>query len=233
MTSETLTIIDTLKSLGSEEKRKVLMRFFKTKPGEYGENDEFLGIPVPITKSVCKAVGITSIETIEELLHSSIHEIRFSALLLLIARYKKMNEERNELVKFYLNNTTYINNWDLVDLSAPDIIGNYLLSNPTDILYELIKSKQIWERRIAMVSTLTLIRKNRLDDTLRLAKLALEDKEPLINKATGWMLREVGKHNEPLLLKFLDENSKKMSRTTLRYAIEKLSPEKRQHYMKL
>lgn len=233
MTTEAQDIINTLQSLASAEKRQILMRFFKTQPGEYGEGDEFLGIPVPVSRQVCKACGIVSVDTIEDLLHSPLHEVRFCALQLLIARYKKFKEKREELVKFYLKNTRYINNWDLVDLSAPDIIGTYLLTASSDILYKLVKSQLLWERRIAIVSTLTLIRNNQFNDTLRLAEQLLDDKEPLMHKATGWMLREVGKRNETLLTDFLDVHASKMPRTALRYSLEKLQPEIRQYYMNL
>lgn len=226
-------IINTLESLANEEKRKVLMKFFKTGQGEYGENDQFLGIPVPTTRSVVKECGVVTLETIDSLLCSPFHEVRFCALQLLVVRYMKKKEERENIFNFYLSHTDDINNWDLVDLSAPNIVGHYLLTAPRDVLYKLAESSSLWERRIAIVSTLMLIRKNQFDDTLKISALLLGDKESLLHKAVGWMLREVGKRNEQLLLDFLDNNIRKMARTSLRYAIEKLSPELRNYYMQL
>ncbi len=213
-------IFRALKEASDEEKKLVLPRFFKTGKGEYGEGDKFLGVIVPETRKVAKANKDVSYELIEALLESEWHECRLCALLILIEKYKKTPEEA---VQFYLCHLKGINNWDLVDLSAPYILGDYLVNrNDRQILYTLAKSPDMWAQRIAIVSTLMLIRNGQYTDTIALAEQFMTTRHDLIQKATGWMLREVGKRDEPLLVSFLEANSERMPRTMFRYAIEKL-----------
>ena len=213
-------IFRALNEASDEEKKLVLPRFFKTGKGEYGEGDKFLGVIVPETRKVAKANKDASYELIEALLESEWHECRLCALLILIEKYKKTPEEA---VQFYLCHLKGINNWDLVDLSAPYILGDYLVNrNDRQILYTLAKSPDMWSQRIAIVSTLMLIRNGQYTDTIALAEHFMTTRHDLIQKATGWMLREVGKRDEPLLVSFLEANSTRMPRTMFRYAIEKL-----------
>lgn len=213
-------IFRALKEASDEEKKLVLPRFFKTGKGEYGEGDKYLGVIVPKTRKVAKANKDASYELIEALLESEWHECRLCALLILIEKYKKTPDEA---VQFYLCHLKGINNWDLVDLSAPYILGDYLVNrNDRQILYTLAKSPDMWAQRIAIVSTLMLIRNGQYTDTIALAEQFLTTRHDLIQKATGWMLREVGKRDEPLLVSFLEANSERMPRTMFRYAIEKL-----------
>ena len=223
-------ITRSLRSFSDEEKRIVLPRFFKTGKGEYGEGDKFLGVSVPNTRKVAKEYASVSWEVTEALLESEWHECRLCALLILVERYKKHPEET---VRFYLEHTRGINNWDLVDLSAPYILGRYLTQQEDrSVLYALAASENIWEQRIAIVSTLALIRDNQFWDTLKLAAMFLDTQYDLIQKAVGWMLREVGKRDEQVLTDFLDRHCRQMPRTMLRYSIEKFSPARRAHYMR-
>lgn len=219
-----------LRSCSDEEKRIVLPRFFKTGKGEYGEGDKFLGVTVPNTRKVAKEYASVSWEVTEALLESEWHECRLCALLILVERYKKHPEET---VRFYLEHTRGINNWDLVDLSAPYILGRHL-TGPADreVLYKLAGSGNMWEQRIAVVSTLALIRDNQYGDTIKLAEFFLDTRHDLMQKAVGWMLREVGKRDEQVLTDFLDRHCRQMPRTMLRYSIEKFSPARRAHYMR-
>ena len=213
-----------------EEKKIVLPRFFKTGKGQYGEGDQCLGVTVPETRKVAKAHKEASYELIEALLESEWHECRLCALLILIEKYKKDPEAA---VKFYLTHMKGINNWDLVDLSAPYILGDYLVKHQDhSVLYTLAQSPVMWEQRIAVVSTLMLIRHGQFADTIELAEIFLGTKHDLMQKAVGWMLREVGKRDKSLLVSFLNTYKGKMPRTTLRYAIEKFSAEKRKEFMK-
>lgn len=217
------------------EKAKILSGFFKTGKGQYGEGDIFLGLTTPQNREIAKKYYNASFETILELLQSPYHEFRASALFALVLRFKKNKDKstRNEIVDFYLSQTQYINNWDLVDLSCEYILGEYLLNHPHDILFTLSDSSNMWEQRIAIVSTLTFIRNNQFETTLTLAEKYLSHKHDLIHKATGWMLREVGKRNIEALKNFLNAHAQNMPRTTLRYAIEKLSSEERQQYLSI
>ena len=223
-----------LRKVANPEKIKIFMSFFKTGKGEYGEGDKFIGLSVPENRRVAKKFFNADFSIIDEMLKNEIHEFRLSGFLALVERYKKCKdiEEQNRIVEFYVTRGTFANNWDLVDLSAPYILGAHMLQNPNPtLLDELSFSDNLWLQRIAIVSTLTLIRNNRFDDTLRLAKRYLPHSHPLIHKATGWMLREIGKKDEKILLEFLENYTLKMSRTTLRYAIERLKPELKQHFM--
>lgn len=229
-------IIDELQSVASTEKAAHLSRFFKTGPGEYGEGDRFLGIPVPLTRNIAKANIDTPLEELQILLHSPWHEARLCAFLILVERFKKKkttDEERCNIYQFYLKNTRHCNNWDLVDLSCPTIVGGYLL-HQTDrsLLYRLAESDNLWEQRIAIVSTIALIRHDQFDDTLALSRKLMNHKHDLMHKAVGWMLREIGKRNRDVLSEFLDEYATRLPRTALRYAIEHYPEEERQAFLR-
>lgn len=214
-------------------KREYLPRFFKTGKGQYGEGDKFLGVVVPNTRIVAKRHKDEPFEVMAELLQSEWHECRLCALLMMVERFRKCDETgRREIYQFYLLQTERINNWDLVDLSAPYIVGEYLKDKSRDDLYRLAESPLLWEQRIAVVATATLIRNNDFIDILRLSERLLNHEHDLMRKAIGWMLREMGKRDKDLLLQFLDRFHKQMPRTMLRYAIEKMSEEERKHYMK-
>ena len=221
--------------LKNPAKAEVLQRFFKTGKGQYGEGDIFLGIMVPEQRSlVNKYWRGLNLSDLKKLLASRYHEHRLIALLAAVKKYQKGGEgEREKIYRFYLSQTDRINNWDLVDLSAPNIVGEELLDQDRNILYRLAKSKKLGERRIAILATFTFIRKGESRDALALAKALLADKHDLIHKACGWMLREVGKRcGEKHLLRFLDTHHKNMPRTMLRYAIERLPESLRKHYLK-
>lgn len=217
----------------SEEKRIVLPRFFKCGPGEYGEGDRFLGVVVPDVRAVAKRNTFASLPQIESLLESQWHEARLCALLILVMQCRK--SVPREVFDFYLSHTERINNWDLVDLTAPAIVGQYVLDNPTErkTLYSLADSSSLWEQRIAIVSTLTLIRSLEFEDTYALAVKLMRHPHDLIHKAVGWMLREAGKRDQPRLELFLNEYAPSMPRTMLRYSIEKFPAPLRQHYLSL
>lgn len=223
-------ITKALRACSDEEKKIVLPRFFKTGKGEYGEGDRFMGVVVPDTRKVAKEYAGVSWEVIEALLESEWHECRLCSLLILVERCRKHPEET---VSFYLEHTKGINNWDLVDQSAPYILGRYLVhEEDRSILYRLAGSDNMWEQRIAVVSTLALIRDNQFNDTMKLAGMFLDTRHDLLQKAVGWMLREVGKRDERTLKDFLDRHCRQMPRTMLRYAIEKFTHEQRAHYMR-
>ncbi len=215
------------------EKANILQRFFKTGKGQYGEGDIFLGIIVPNTRKVAKKFSDLPLSEIKEILYSKVHEERLCALLLLVEKFNKANDlEQKKIFDFYIKNAQQANNWDLVDLSAPKIVGKYLLNKPKTILYKFAKSKNLWEKRISIVSTYTFIKAGEYKDTFKIAEILMNDKHDLIHKAVGWMLREVGKMSQKDEEKFLQKYYKKMPRTTLRYAIEKFPEEKRQKYLK-
>ncbi len=216
-------------------KREVLPRFFQTGVGQYAEGDRFLGITVPHIRTVAKQYKNVPLEDVQPLFQSPWHECRLCALLILVERFKKSAPlQKQQIFDLYLSQTAHINNWDLVDLSAPAIVGTHLLDKPRTALYILAESPQLWERRIAIVSTLTFIRHYDFTDTLRLAEYFLSQSERmhhLMQKATGWMLREMGKRDKSVLLCFLEVHAATMPRTMLRYAIEKLTPEERIYFM--
>jgi 3-methyladenine DNA glycosylase AlkD len=221
-----------LEKFSDRNKAIFLPRFFKTGPGEYGEGDKFLGIIVPNQRFVAKKYWEINFTDIEKLLHDEYHECRLTALLILIIKYHKSNlDTKQKIYNFYLGNTKYINNWDLVDLSAPSIVGNYLLDQNRDILIKLAKSKSLWERRISIISTFEFIKNNQFSETIQIAEILVDDKHDLIQKAVGWMLRETGKRNQKLEEEFLHNYYRIMPRTMLRYAIEKFSNEKRKYYL--
>jgi 3-methyladenine DNA glycosylase AlkD len=227
-------LTEELKGSANPEKAKGYQRFFKTGKGEYGEGDVFLGLTTPQQKEIIKKYSNLDFNDLQKLLDSKIHEYRSVALGILVNKYKKAkkdNLEKRRIYEFYMKNTKNINNWDLVDLSAPKIVGDFLMKEGTDTLRILAKSDNLWERRIAIVSTLTFIKNGKLGETLAISEMLLHDKHDLIHKATGWMLREVGKKNKNVLEIFLTSRNKEMPRTMLRYSIEKFSPEERKKWM--
>ena len=223
-----------LESLSTPEKKEHLPRFFKTGKGQYGEGDKFIGVVVPDTRNIAREYKNISFADVTQLLHSQYHECRLCALLILIEQFKKANQtDKEKIVDFYLSQTKYINNWDLVDLSCKDIVGEYLVNKEDrSILYKLADSSLLWDQRIAVVSTFAFIRRGDLKDIFALAEKLMEHKHDLMHKAIGWMLREAGKKDIKALCNFLDKWHKTMPRTMLRYSIEKLSAEERANYMK-
>ena len=227
------SILHSLRQYIDAEKAIVLPRFFKTGKGEYGEGDKFLGVTVPNIRLVAKQYSHVPLEVVSRLLDSEWHECRMCALLILVMKYKKAAEqEKQAIFDLYLSRTERINNWDLVDLSAPNIVGEHLYSS-TDrtILYRLAESSLLWNRRIAMVSTLCFIRKGDFGDTFALADKLVTSRHDLMQKAVGWMLREMGKRDISLLRIFLDKHAATMPRTMLRYAIEKMDSAERHEWM--
>ncbi len=210
-----------------------LQRFFKTGPGEYGEGDQFLGVRVPATRCVARKYRDIPLADTKELLRSTVHEERLLSLIILVHKYKKGNsDEQVEIYRIYLDNTEYINNWELVDTSAEHIVGAYLKERSRKPLHILARSESLWERRIAIMATFHFIKSNEFDETLRIAEILVADTEDLIHKAVGWMLREVGKREINTEESFLKKHYRFMPRTMLRYAIEKFPEEIRQHYLK-
>ena len=224
-----------LRDVAIPERAASAQWFFKTGPGEYGEGDKFLGVTVPEQRRIAKQFyKDLALGDALKLLKSSWHEERLTALFVLVLKYKKSDDsDKAKIVNLYLANTKHVNNWDLVDSSAPYILGDWLLARNRKILYSLAKSDQLWERRISIITTLMFIRDNEFADTLNLAEQLLNDKHDLIHKAVGWCLREVGNKAEDLLLDFLDKHATSMPRTALRYSIEKLPEPKRKYYLNL
>jgi 3-methyladenine DNA glycosylase AlkD len=222
-----------LKQLANKEKAEVLQRFFKTGPGEYGEGDVFIGVKVPDLRKVAKDFQDIATEDVIVLLESAIHEERLLALLILVRKYVKGNETaKKRIYRLYLKKTKFINNWDLVDVTAHHIVGDYLMDKNKAPLYRLAKSEDLWERRIAILATFYFIKHGKYEETLKIAKILLTDKEDLIHKAVGWMLREIGKRDMIFEEMFLKQHYKEMPRTMLRYSIEKFPEPKRQKYLK-
>ena len=222
-------LINEIENLKCEEKAKIYQRFFKTGKGEYGEGDVFYGIVVPELRKISKKYQKLDLVDVEKLLGSKIHEQRMIGLFILSLKFK---ENPDEIYKCYMNNLKGINNWDLVDVSAPNIPGVYLLDKDKKVLYELVKSKNLWEKRVAMLSCFAFIRNNKFNDALKIAEILLHDEHDLMHKAVGWMLREIGKRDLKVEEDFLKKYYKKMPRTMLRYAIEKFDEKKRQRYLK-
>lgn len=215
-----------LGALGDEKYAVASQRFFKTKKGEYGDGDIFWGIKVSAQRVIAKKYSKLSHKDIHALLCSDVHEHRLVALIIMVEQYKSSNiRGREKIFELYLKNYRYVNNWDLVDISAPHIIGGYLLNKPKKILYDFARSTNLWKKRIAIISTLAFIRNDKFEDTFCLSKILLDDKHDLIHKAVGWMLREIGKKDRIKEEQFLKKYYKKMPRTALRYAIERF-PEK-------
>ena len=221
-----------LKELSNSKQAKNLQRFFKTGKNEYGEGDVFLGVKVPIQRKIAAKFQNLSLKDIEKLFGSKIHEHRMTSLFILISKYEKADEREKKIIfNFYLKNIKNINNWDLVDISAPKIVGDYLMEKPKEILYKFAKSKNLWKKRIAIISTYAFIKNNEFDDALKISEILIADKQDLIQKAVGWMLREIGKRDQKIEEKFLKKYYLKMPRTMLRYAIERFDENKRKFYL--
>lgn len=230
MTSEIFEIRQLLK----KHHHECPILFFKTSPGDYSEHDKFLGIRVPNLRKVAKKYYNLSLDDNQILLQSEYNEERLLALIILIAQYQKAEPElKSRIYQYYLNHLTFVNNWNLVDSSAHHIIGAHCFPNSFDPILELVSSNSLWDRRIAIVATFHFIKKRQLNLTYQIAKTYLSDKEDLIHKATGWMLREAGKVNLASLRVFLDQHASYMPRTMLRYAIEKMDINERKHYLKI
>ncbi len=222
-----------IKKQSNKELAKLLQRFFKTGPGEYGEGDKFAGIKVPVSRKIAINNSDLTLEEVKQLLVSEIHEERLIALLILVHQFKKGDEaQKKKIFKFYVRNTKHINNWDLVDLSAPQIVGAFIVDKEKDILFKFANSKNLWQKRIAVLSTFSFIKINRFNEALNISEILLNDNHDLIHKAVGWMLREIGKRNLKVEEDFLKKYYKQMPRTMLRYAIEKFPEKKRQQYLK-
>jgi 3-methyladenine DNA glycosylase AlkD len=222
-----------LQALADPKQAANLRRFFKTGFGEYGEGDRFLGLRVPQLRQLAKAHRDCPLSEIKKLLKSPIHEARLLALLLLVQRYQQGNaKEQERLYKLYLASTRHINNWDLVDSSAPYIVGAWLYQRSRKPLYQLSESSAMWERRIAILATFHFIKQGELQESLNIAERLLNDEHDLIHKAVGWMLREVGKRDMKMEEAFLKQHYKSMPRTMLRYAIERFPERRRQAYLK-
>ncbi len=210
-----------LSAAADPQRAEFLQGYFKTGEGQYGEGDRILGIPVPLQRKIALRYHTLPFKDLSHLLASAIHEHRFAALEILVAQFESADAPlRKEIVSFYLQHTHRMNNWDLVDTAAPYIVGEYLKGRPRDLLDALAASNNLWERRIAIVSTLALIRHGETKDTFRIARKLLSDEHDLIHKAVGWALRETGKVSRPHLLSFLRKHHASMPRTTLRYALE-------------
>lgn len=235
-----------LRKFADHRKSKFFPRFFKTGKGEYGEGDRFIGVTVPKQRLIANKFRDLRLSEIQKLLASKTHEDRLTGLFILVDQFKKFDgKSQEQIYNFYLSNTKFANNWDLVDSSASYIVGKYLYDNPnlntvfngssfkgTKILDHFAKSENLWERRIAMIAAGEFIKHDKYEVTLKIAKILLTDTHDLIHKAVGWMLREVGKRNQKVLEEFLKENYSKLPRTTLRYAIERFSPQSRKSYLK-
>lgn len=221
-----------IKTLADKEVAETMQWFFKTRKGDYGEGDIFVGLKVPLQRKLAREFKDLSLAEIGELLNSSIHEERLISLIILIDKYQKTDEKGKKLIfNFYLKQRKGINNWDLVDISAPKILGRYLLEKDKGILFKFAVSKNLWERRIAIISTQEFIKNNNFKTTLQIASMLIKDEHDLIHKAVGWMLREIGKKDIALEEKFLRVHYKEMPRTMLRYAIEKFPETKRKKYL--
>ncbi len=226
-------IKEEIRQYGTPEKAKILQRFFKTGKGEYGEGDIFLGVSMPQQGSIAKRFIFLSISEIESLLRSPEHEFRMVALLILVYQYEKGDtQKQQEIYDFYLSHTQWINNWDLVDVSAEHIVGTFLQEKDKSPLFHLAQSAFLWERRISIIATFSFLKKKKPKTTLAIAEILLSDSHDLIHKAVGWMLREIGKRCSTEEEKeFLDHYASKMPRTMLRYALEHFSEEERKKYL--
>ena len=226
-------LVKTINSNANAEHAKAMQWFFKTGKGQYGEGDKFLGLKVPLQRKIAAQFSDLNYSDLQKLLDSKIHEERLISLLILVGKYSKADEkEKKQIFNFYIKNSKKVNNWDLVDLSAPKIAGAHLLNTDCKILFGFAHSKNLWERRISIISTYTFIKKNKFDITFEISDILLNDEQDLIHKAVGWMLREIGKINVKTLEFFLKNRYKLMPRTMLRYAIEKFPETKRQKYLK-
>jgi 3-methyladenine DNA glycosylase AlkD len=225
-------ITNRLRALGSEEQVAISQRFFKTGPGEYGEGDIFLGIKVPVLRKLAKEYLNLSLKDVKKLLKSKYHEERLLSLFIMVDQFSKGDQKKKKSIyELYLKSTGFIDNWDLVDSSAHHIVGPYLMDKSKTPLDELAQSDLLWERRIAIMATFHYIKNDTFTDTLKIARMLLSDKEDLIHKAVGWMLREIGKRHLPSEETFLKIHYHNMPRTMLRYAIEKFPEPKRKRYL--
>jgi len=226
-------IIKNLVALGNPTISEHSQRFFKTGKGEYGEGDQFLGIRVPVIRKEVKKYQAVSPELTVDLLRSSKHEVRLFAVLMLVGKFSKGDEtEKAKIYRLYIENIQYVNHWDLVDASASPIVGAYLADKDKQAIYDLARSEKLWERRISIMTTFHLIKRNDFSDALRISALLINDREDLVHKAVGWMLREIGKRALTTEERFLKAHYKNMPRTMLRYAIERFPEEKRKVYLK-
>ena len=221
-----------LKKHSHPDKAKVYARFFKTGKGQYGEGDIFLGLTVPEQRALAKKYVGISFADVKKLLYSKYHEHRLTGLFILVYKYEIADSaEKQRIIKFYIQHKDRGNNWDLIDCVADKLLGKHLIDKDKSLLYQLAKSESLWDRRIAIITTFEFIRSKKFDDTIKISEILLNDKHDLIQKAVGWMLREMGKRDEKPLIKFLDKYYKIMPRTTLRYAIERLDENKRKFYL--
>lgn len=228
-------IKDELRQYADQQKAEFLPKFFRAYPGGYGEGDLFVGVSVPNQRKVArKFFKLVPLEVMEKLLQEPVHEYRLTALFMLVYKYEKSKTEpeKKAVVDLYLANTSYVNNWDLVDSSADKILGAYLLDREKDILYKFANANDLWKQRIAVIATHHFIKHNKYDDTLKIALILLDHQHDLIHKAVGWMLREIGNRNFEVEISFLKEYYRKMPRTMLRYAIEKFEEDLRQQFLK-
>ena len=225
---------NTLLALAQPERAALVARFFKTAPGQYGEGDQFLGLSMPQQHAVAKEYRHLPIYETEQLVQDAYHECRMVGLLIWVYQTRKASPaQQTDILERYLANRQHINNWDLVDVTCPHILGRHVVRGSRSILYDLANENHLWSQRIAIVSTFALIRLGQFGDTFALAELLLPHKHDLIHKAIGWMLREVGKRNADALEEFLHDYVRQMPRTTLRYAIERFEPARRRYYLEL
>ncbi|MBI2558856.1 DNA alkylation repair protein [Candidatus Woesearchaeota archaeon] len=226
-------LLKEIRKYSHPDKAKIYARFFKTGKGEYGEGDLFLGLTVPEQRTLAKKYTILSMNEVKKLLYSKYHEHRLTGLLILVYKYEKADsEEKDRIIDFYIKHRHRGNNWDFIDCIADKLLGNHLIVKDKSLLYNLAKSESIWDRRIAIITTFAFIKNKRFEDTIKISEILLNDKQDLIQKAVGWMLREMGKRDESELIKFLDENYRKMPRTMLRYSIERLDEKSKKYYLK-
>lgn len=226
------TIVEDLKSVSDEQRVTVLLRFFKTRKGQYGYGDKFVGIKTPdLAKIIKKYYRDISFEDLKFFVTNPIHEYRVFGFMCLVHKYEKEDENKEEIYKYFKKYMKYLNNWDLVDITVPHVIGDYMFNKKKDWLYNLARSKNLWYRRIAIMSTFEFIRRGEYEDTLKISEILLNDKEDLIHKAVGWMLREIGKKDLTVEEEFLKKHYNNMPRTMLRYAIEKFDEPKRKNYL--
>ncbi|MBI2338315.1 DNA alkylation repair protein [Candidatus Daviesbacteria bacterium] len=225
-------LLQEIQICANKEKAKILSIFFQTHKGGYGEGDIFLGITVPVQRSLSRRFKDLPLSGIETLLQSKIHEQRLIALFILIIQYQKADKGiKEKIIRIYLKNLSSINNWDLIDSSAPYLLGNYLLTEKRELLYKLARSKSLWARRVAIMSTYAFIKARQYDDALAVAAMLLAERHDLIHKAVGWMLREIGNRDLKAERLFLDKHYKSMPRTMLRYAIEKFPQDLKKYYL--
>ncbi|MBU0668030.1 DNA alkylation repair protein [Patescibacteria group bacterium] len=232
MVSTSQNVAKELSALGNPEKAVFLAGFFKTGKGQYAEGDVLIGVTVPEQRKIAKKFRDIPLDQVSFLLTNKIHEFRLTALFILVLQYQKGDADtKKKIFDFYLKHRRYVNNWDLVDSSAPHIVGDFLLDKDRSILYDYARGKSLWDRRIAVVATQRFIREGQFEDTLKISEILLKDSHDLIHKAAGWMLREVGDRDRAALESFLKKHCRAMPRTMLRYAIEHFEPEERKKYL--